>query len=212
MASSEPADRERRLQRIQLGTVRTPSGVLATMDCTLVRLWCHDRTPALPDGILDSWEATELVNHAVDLRLTGRDAEACGLGYGRSAHPLYIYDIPPTHLGEAMARLGAFADEHGFRVSIEIHRPRIPHLQRARDILARQPAGGAVAFHGIWACVASGLPTDRDLPVYADVHEGSEFVGLWQRVYIEVHAGTASAGWGVRSPSSPWSGNGSSSS
>ncbi|MBX2801824.1 MAG: DUF2185 domain-containing protein [Myxococcales bacterium] len=168
---------------VRLGTIHTPSGILATLDCGLMHLWCHDRPPQLPDGVLSSPEATANANNSADLQLTGPDAEACGLAYDRSHHPLFVFDIPGSHVDERIEGLRTFADEHGFDVQIEVVRPQLSHLQRAHDIIARQP-GGSINFHGIWASVASGLPTDRELPVFADAHEGTEFAGRWQRVYV----------------------------
>jgi hypothetical protein len=43
----------------QLGVVTSRSGILIVIDTGYLNLWSHDRTPVLPDGALDTDEATE---------------------------------------------------------------------------------------------------------------------------------------------------------
>ena len=62
----------------QLGVVTTRSGVLMIIDTGYLNLWSHSRKPVMPDGVLDTDEATARANSFVDLRVVGTDAERVG--------------------------------------------------------------------------------------------------------------------------------------
>lgn len=62
----------------RLGFVTCQSGVLIVIDTGYRGIWSHDRAPILPEGALDTTEATESANTAVDLYIGGADAEKAG--------------------------------------------------------------------------------------------------------------------------------------
>ena len=61
-----------------LGVVTTRSGVLILIDTGYLRLWSHDRTPEMPEGVLSDEEVTARANSFVDLHIVGADAERAG--------------------------------------------------------------------------------------------------------------------------------------
>jgi hypothetical protein len=52
---------------IELGVVTAPTGRILLVDPGYLNLWCDDRRPVMPEGVLSSPEATSLANEAVDL-------------------------------------------------------------------------------------------------------------------------------------------------
>ena len=171
--------------RVELGQVTVPSGDLFLVDCGLLPLWCHDRPPVMPESDLFDEAQTDDINRSADLELIGKDAVAFGGKLDRSPLPQWIWDVPGSRVDETVSELSAQARSEGADVEIRVVRPQVPHLERAKSVLEALGGGGA-QFHGVWGAVVRGIPRDRSLPVFAEVHRGSEFEGRWQRVYVSL--------------------------
>ncbi len=169
--------------REQLGFVTCPSGVLIVIDTGYLEIWSHDRPPMMPDGALDTEEATARANTFVDLRVVGADAEQAGRMLGMSWHPLFIYDQPPDN-PKLEKKLTDLVGKHGLDAHFEVIRPCIPHRQRVN--LAIQHGGGAgeILFYGVWAAVVGDVPTSVPLSVFGQRLGGQENE-RWERVLIE---------------------------
>jgi hypothetical protein len=147
----------------QLGVVTSRTGVLVLIDTGYLNLWSHDRTPVMPEDVLDV-ELTANTNSWVDLKIVGADAERAGRLLEMSSHPLYVFDQPPDH-PELQAKLEKLVHEQGMDARFEVISPRIPHRQRVDLTLAYGKGAGEIQFHGIWAVAVSGVPTLRPLRV-----------------------------------------------
>ncbi|MFT7623502.1 MAG: hypothetical protein ACI9WU_002685, partial [Myxococcota bacterium] len=188
----EPAER--------LGEIRVPSGALLLVDGGLMALWAHDREPLLPVGVLASEEQQDDVNTGADYVIGGPDAREAGLAWDRSAHPLFLFDVPRSQGTAEIARFAAFAAEHDFDAALSRLPNRISHRARIARHLQDGHPGSGVSFHGIWAAVVAGLPADRSLEVWGCRRTGPEFSGRWHEISIEVRPGTPverseSRGW-----------------
>ena len=156
----------------QLGVVTSKSGVLIVIDTGYLNLWSHDRTPAVPDGLLSNDEVTKRANSSVDLRIVGSDAERAGRLLGWSWHPLYVYDQPQgfSHL---QVKLDEIVREDHLDARLEVVTPRIPHRKRADLALAQGSGAGEVQLHGISAVVIGNVPSDREMSVLAERSESN---------------------------------------
>src|SRR4051812_44575860 len=96
-----------------LGEVTAPSGILLVLDMGLLNLWCHDRPPTMPEGVLGE-ESAASANAAGDFRIEEPNAERAGRAYDRQWHPLYLFDIPGQAVDDFRERFDRFAGEHGF--------------------------------------------------------------------------------------------------
>jgi len=168
--------------REQLGFVTCLSGVLVVIDTGYLGIWSHDRPPALPDGSLETQDATHRANTFVDLRLVGADAERAGRMLGMSWHPLFVYDQPPDH-PELEKKLTELARTNKLDVRFERISPRISHRQRVNQALQQGRGAGEVQFHGVWASAVSDVPTSVPLPVFGQRLPG-ELSDRWERVWI----------------------------
>src|SRR5215471_1293649 len=113
----------------RLGEVTTPSGAMFVVDMGFLELWCHDRPPVMPPGVLDE-EGTSDVNDGADFRIEGPDAEKCGRHWDRRWHPLYHFDIPKHGLDEVRKSFSAFIAEHGYDAKLTKLRAKVTHRQR----------------------------------------------------------------------------------
>src|SRR5665213_1609826 len=102
---------------VDLGTVIAPSGAIVIVDAGCLRMWCHDRAPVLPDGILSD-EATALVNTAVDLEIVGADALQAGRLLGRQWPPRFVFDVPRQRVDAIGTELAAIAKLHALDAKI----------------------------------------------------------------------------------------------
>jgi hypothetical protein len=118
--------------REQLGFVTCPSGVLTVIDTGYLGMWSHDQPPMLPDGALDTEEATARANIAVDLHAVGADAEQAGRMLEMSWHPLFIYDQPPDH-PELDKKLADIVSQHGLNAHFEVISPHPAKRWSRRD-------------------------------------------------------------------------------
>ena len=165
----------------QLGVVTTRSGTLLVIDTGYLNIWSHDQRPVLPDGVLDTEEATERANSFVDLHIVGSDAERAGRLLGMSWHPLYVYDQPADHI-DLRKKFGELVRKHRLDARLEVIAGRVPHRERV-DLAIRQGLGaGEVQFHGVWSVAVSGVPTIQLIPVLAERSQSDR--DRWNRVVI----------------------------
>ena len=169
---------------IQLGRVSAPSGILVVLDMGYLNLWCHGRAPVFPEGMADE-KTVASANSAVDIEIIGPDAEKAGRLFDRQWHPFYLYDIPAKDIERFRRSFAEVVDKHGLVADLRPLEHRVSHRQRVD--LAREYGRGAgeFTFHGIWASVVSGVPTDREFAVLADEMEEDPNRGRLRRAYIE---------------------------
>ena len=127
--------------RIRLGTVLAPSGVLVVIDPGCAALWAHTEQDFDRD---EGWsfdeEAPERAKSTVDIRISGPDAAEAGRRFNRQWHHLWLFDIPKA---EAAALELSFQDvvaAHGLDAELEICGRRIPHRERV-DYAVEQGGG-----------------------------------------------------------------------
>ena len=170
-------------EREKLGFVTCPSGVLIVMDTGYLGIWSHNQPPILPDGILETEEATAHANAFVDLRIVGADAEQAGRMLAMSWHPLFIYDQPADH-PELDAKLANLVRTHGLDAHFQVVSPRIPHRQRVNQAIQQGAGAGEILIHGIWASVVSDVPNSVPLAVFGE-RLGRGEKEQWARVLVE---------------------------
>jgi hypothetical protein len=170
-----------------LGTVTAPSGALFVVDMGMLEIWCHDRPPVMPPGLLDA-EGTKNANEGCDFRIEGPDAEKCGRHWDRHWHPLYHFDIPRHGIDEVRKNFAAFAAEHGYDAKLTRLRAKVTHRQRIADALAWGKGTGQVFFQGLEGFTLSGLPTDAPMRVVGERMGGrdSAVKNRWRWVDLEV--------------------------
>lgn len=174
--------------REQLGFVTCPSGVLIVIDTGYLGIWSHNQPPILPDGTLETGEATARANTSVDLHVVGADAEQAGRMLDMSWHPLFIYDQPLDH-PELDKKLADLVEKHGLNARFEVISPRIPHRQRVNQAIQQGGGAGEILFHGVWAAVVGGVPTSVPLAVFGHRLDGQQNE-RWERVLIECSSQT----------------------
>lgn len=150
--------------REQLGFVTCPSDVLVVIDTGYLGIWSHDQPPMLPDGVLETVEATAAANSFVDLRVVGADAEQAGRMLAMSWHPLFIYDQPLAH-PELDKKLSDLVSKHDLNARFDVVSPRIPHRQRVNQAIQQGAGAGEILFHGVWAAVVGEVPASAPLGV-----------------------------------------------
>lgn len=170
-----------------LGTVTAPSGALFIVDMGMLELWCHDRPPALPPGLLDE-EGTKNANAGCDFRIDGPDAEKCGRHWDRHWHPLYHFDIPRHAIDEVRKSFSEFATKHGYDAKLTKLRAKVTHRQRISDALEYGRGMGQVFFQGLEGFVLSGIPTDTRMNVRGEMMGGrdSAIKDRWRWINLEV--------------------------
>ena len=173
-----------------LGTVTAPSGAIFVVDMGMLEVWCHDRPPLMPPGLLDE-EGTKNANEGCDFRIDGPDAEECGRHWNRHWHPLFHFDIPRRGLDEVRAAFEAFAKEHGYDAKLTKLRAKVTHRQRIADALEYGKGVGQVFFQGLEGFALSGLPTDSTMRVVGERMGGrdSDLKDRWRWVDLEVRPG-----------------------
>ena len=173
-----------------LGSVTAPSGALFIVDMGMLELWCHDRPPVLPPGLLDD-KGTENANAGADFRIDGPDAEACGRHWDRQWHPRFFFDIPRHGLDQVRKAFATFVAKHGYDAKLTRLRARVTHRQRITDALEHGNGTGQVFFQGIEGFVLSGLPTDVPMRVWGERMGGrdSAVKDRWRWADLEVRSG-----------------------
>ena len=81
--------------RVRLGTVRAPSGILVVIDAGYAGLWCRTTKDFDDDS---DWPVSDkdcrAIKNSVDIRVIGANAAEAGKTFDRQWHPLWLYDIP----------------------------------------------------------------------------------------------------------------------
>jgi hypothetical protein len=168
----------------QLGVVSTRSGILLVIDTGYLGLWSHDRQPLMPDGVLPNDALRAQANSAVDIQITGSDAERAGRLLNISWHPLYLYDQPAKH-PDLVAKFKAVKTTHNLDAEMRILSERIPHRRRLELALMQGVGAGEMQFDGVWASAVSGVPRGQELAVKGERLASDS----WARVFVECRPG-----------------------
>jgi hypothetical protein len=170
-----------------LGTVTAPSGAIFLVDMGMLELWCHDRPPVMPPGLLDA-EGTANANAGCDFRIEGSDAQKCGRHWDRQWHPLYHFDIPRHGIDAVRKGFDDFVKEHGYDAKLVRLRAKVTHRQRIADALEFGKGMGQVFFQGLEGFTLSGLPKDVPMRVVGERMGGRDaaFRDRWRWVDLEV--------------------------
>jgi hypothetical protein len=175
---------------IELGIVTAPTGQLLIVDPGYLNLWCHDRRPVMPEGVLSSPEATFAANGAVDLEIVGRDATLVGTAFDRQWNPRFLFDIPRAGVAGFVRSVGELARAKNLDAHVVEMSERIPHRRRIELALEAGGGAGEVQFHGIWATAVAGLPEDRALRVVGEpMPDGRAEAGRLRSVAILAREG-----------------------
>ena len=177
-----------------LGTVTAPSGKLLLVDMGMLELWCHDRRPMLPPGLLDP-EGTENANAGCDFRIDGPDAEKCGRHWGRYWHPRFVYDIPRHGIDRVRAAFDEFVAEQEYDATLTKLRARVTHRQRIADALEHGRGAGQVFFQGIEGFAFDDVPKDTPMRVVGERMGGRDGAvkNRWRWIDLEVRSGGKAA-------------------
>eukprot|EP00300_Choanocystis_sp_HF-7_P029300 c35966_g1_i1.p1 GENE.c35966_g1_i1~~c35966_g1_i1.p1 ORF type:complete len:368 (+),score=63.72 c35966_g1_i1:69-1106(+) len=169
-----------------LGEVLAPSGTVLVIDAGLLDLWCHDRPPVLPDGLMPP-EATAAANDAVDYRAEGADAATACQRFDRS-----MYDIPRAGCQRHEALFAAAAA--GLDARLIAQERRVPHLERARAALrGGQGGGGEFTMHGVRVVAVQTAGGAGPLRVIGERCGVEPYARCWKWVALEVAPGEAVA-------------------
>jgi len=173
-----------------LGEVTTPSGAVFVADMGFLELWCHDRPPVMPPGVLDD-EGTADANAGADFRIDGPDAEKCGRHWDRHWHPRFHFDIPRHGLDVVRKSFAEFIAEHGYDAKLTRLRAKVTHRQRIADALEHGQGMGQVFFQGLEGFVIAGLPTDEKMRVTGERMGGRDrhVDDRWRWIDLEVRPG-----------------------
>lgn len=173
-----------------LGTVTAPSGKLFLVDMGMLELWCHDRKPVMPPGLLDA-EGTANANAGCDFRIDGPDAEACGKHWNRQWHPRYLFDIPKHGIDHIRKAFAEFAAEHEYDATLTKLRARVNHRQRIADALEHGWGAGQVFFQGIEGFAFDGVPAGAEMQVVGERMGGRDpaVKNRWRWVDLLVRPG-----------------------
>jgi len=161
------------METLTLGHVTLPSGRLVLLDAGSLALWSHARDPGADRP------------PAVDVAIEGPDARKLGNLLGRGGHPAWILDVPTELLPSMLEDAKALARTHGLDAHLTLLAARVPHLQRALNVLTSD-GGGQVDFHGLAAVVLDGLPTSERMVVHGEQREER-----WKWVALDVKPGVA---------------------
>jgi hypothetical protein len=167
-----------------LGSASFPSGELLLIDFGLLRTWCGDRVPALPDGIAPP-EVVAHANALADFEIAGPDAgEAAARVDLAAVKGRYAFDLPDSDpVAAAVAATGLAAAVRPMA--------KMPHHTRVQRLLDDLPGGVEVPFFGGWAVAVRGVPADRKLPVHGErMDPNGPDTGKWRSVWVECAAGT----------------------
>lgn len=169
-----------------LGTVTAPSGNVLIVDMGMLNLWCHDREPVMPEGMLSDEAATASANAARDFKIEGPDAEAAGRAFERQWHPRFVYDIPEAGFAEVQESFDNLVRARGLRAQLVAQQSRVSHLARVPLAIEAGRGAGEVQFHGIPAVAVAGLPKARAFRVVGERMGEGDFPDRWRWVTLEV--------------------------
>ncbi|MFE3202940.1 hypothetical protein [Embleya sp. NPDC059237] len=169
----------------KLGDIRCPSGNLVVVDGGHLGVWSGERSPAEIDpevlGIDDPSLTTDVAN-AVDFTVLGLDAEEAARSFDRQPGVM-IYDIPASGAEEMRAAFEEHCRTAKLNAWLEALPEREAHAQRVRRAAAA--GGGGFFMFGIPVIALGGIPSDRDLPVFASRADfGPEIGEGWSRISI----------------------------
>lgn len=179
--------------RISLGQIRVPSGIAVIIDAGLMHLWCHTSFDEPERWHMDEQSRASALT-AQDLRIEGPDAEQAGRIFDRQWHPRWLYDIPREHLDSFRGHFRDAMAKHGLKAELVANPQRIPHRQRIDLAIAHAGNEGEVQYHGLWAAVCGGLPTDRELEVFAERMPAGPDQDRWRRIVVDIRPGIPIAG------------------
>ncbi len=169
----------------ELGQVTAPSGTVLVIDTGLLKLWCHDRPPVMPEGAAPD-DVVASANAATDFRLEGADAERAGRAFDRQWHPLFLYDIPSHGVEKVRESFAACVREHGLDARLVPLDQRVSHRRRVDEALTHGGGAGEVQFQGIRAVAVAGVPADRPLAVLGGrMPPDGPDAGRWRCVWLE---------------------------
>lgn len=173
--------------RVQLGTVRAPSGILVVIDAGYAGLWCHRESDFAGDrgGALDA-KTREIAGTAVDLRIVGPDAAEAGRRFDRQWHPLRLYDIPRGGVAETERLFRESIARYGLDAALIVCDRRIPHRERVTLAVEHGRGAGEIQLEGLSTAVCGGIRPDREFPVFAEPMPRGPDQGRWRRIYVEL--------------------------
>jgi len=163
-----------------LGEVQAPSGTVLIVDMGLLNVWCHDRPPVMPDGLLSSDEQTARANDAADYRIEGADAGRAAQLFDR-----WLFDIPRHGSAEYEASFAEVVRKNALDARLVTRDQRVTHLERARQAVA----GGSGEFpvHGV-QMVAVKTPA-LPLRVIGERRGSSPYPDCWSWIALDVAPG-----------------------
>lgn len=177
-------------ERVRLGTVIAPSGVLVVVDPGYAALWTHtEQDFDRGEGWSFEEEAIETSGTSVDVRIAGPDAAEAGRRFNRQWHNLWLYDIPKAEFDALQRSFDDVLKAHDLDASLEICPRRIPHRERTDYAIDAGGGAGEIQVHGVMNAVCGGIPTDSELHVYAEFMPEGENETRWRRVYVEAAPG-----------------------
>lgn len=171
--------------RVPIGSIRAPSGIVVVLDAGYAGLWCHTAEDFSDDS---GWpfdaDLCQAMKASPDVRIIGPDAAEAGRLLARQWHPLWLYDFPKHLISSVEQELRGLTTKHALQASLVASERRIPHPQRTAHALTHGNGAGEIQLFGVPAAVCSGLPTDRECAVFA---EGDDR----RRVVVEVRPDAA---------------------
>jgi hypothetical protein len=176
-----------------LGEVRLSSGMALVVDTGLLGLWCHDRRPWLPDGVLPTEEATESANRGQDFRIEGPDAVAAGRAFHRQWLPRSLFDIPAHGVAQVEQSFRDVVSKAGLCATLVPSVRRVPHLRRAELAVDEGGGGGEFLMQGIPLVAVGGLPKNTVLSVVGERRGGTRYPTCWSWIALDLGRGAAVA-------------------
>ena len=174
---------------VDLGTVVAPGGALFIVDPGYLRMWSHDRPPALPQGVLSDPDARARAGSAVDLEIVGRDAEAVGRELDMQWHPRWVFDFPRDDIEALALRVAEIGSAQGLDARLVLPAARVTHRRRVDLAVAHGGGAGEVMFHGVWAAAITGVPSGPLAVVGEPMPVGGADAARLRRVVIVARHG-----------------------
>ena len=170
----------------QLGEVRFPSGQVMVVDTGLLNLWCHDRPPQMPDGVLSSEDDTRRANAARDFRIDGADAARAARLLEWQPQARWVYDVPADGVAELERSFAALVADHHLDARLFQVVPRVSHLLRARHAIAEGDGAGGFLVHGVPMVACGMLPRGEKLPVVGQRRGAEPYADCWDWVGVQI--------------------------
>lgn len=136
----------------ELGQVTIPSGVALVIDTGLLKFWCHDRPPLMPEEAAPG-DVVASANAATDFRLEGPVRETVQRGIA----------------------VEEMRDREGYRFATDC-RPHSHHFLVMRQVRATPTESGSVEVGGATVCTFMTTWGDGFFPVYRDLDAGGRLV------------------------------------